>query len=107
MGFFKKLGAEWKAMNRYEKFNFVIDLVAHMGAGFAGLKVGRKLTEGSGKLETICVRTFTTGVAIAAGDKAGKALMLTPEQIDRAVKQDEERAKKEALKREREAETNG
>ena len=104
MGFFKELQNGWKAMNRYEKINFIIDLVCRTGASITGMTVGKALTKDTGKVQTICVRTFTTGLGMAAGKAASKELQFTPEQIEQLKKLDEERQRREELRKEREQE---
>ena len=80
---FKRFQAEWKALSTAEKCNFVLDIICRVGAAFAGNRVGRMLTKDAGKVETICVQTFTTGLGIAAGKVAGEAIAI-PEEVLKA-----------------------
>lgn len=70
---FKQLQAEWKAMTTSQKICYVVDIVCRVGASFAGNRVGRMLTKDAGKVETVCIQTFTTGLGFAAGKVAGEA----------------------------------
>lgn len=82
---FREMQAEWKAKSKGQKVNYILDILCRIGAGFAGSRVGRMLTKDAGKIETICVQTFTTGLGIAAGKAAGEAIAL-PENIFREDK---------------------
>ena len=76
MGFFKALASGWKEASTIQKVNLVVDILCRVGAGFAGNRVGNMLTKDAGKVETICVKTFTTGMGLYLGGKAGDALIL-------------------------------
>lgn len=70
----KALKAEWKAMTTAQKIGCVIDIICGFGSAAAGAKIGAQLSAGSGKFESFCIRTVTTGACMAAGEAGSKAL---------------------------------
>ena len=97
---FTKIRNTWKSMSTKDRIGLILDVVCSIGGGFAAATVGKALTNGSGKIEKICVRTMMAGAGIVVGDKASEALKRDyGDPIGNAI----DRAKERAAQQEKEA----
>lgn len=100
MGILRKFSQAWKQATTIQKVETILDLLCGVGSGIASVSVTNKLTEGQNKLSKFFVGLTVTGLSLAAGDTASKALtenygVAIANVIDRAksgmaVKEDEE-----------------
>ena len=74
MGFMKEMKRGWKAADTETKIELVLNFVCDIGAGMLAGIAGKKLTYGQNRLTRILCGFTMTGLGIAAGDIAGKAL---------------------------------
>ena len=98
-GIFHKLCSTWKSTPTIKKLSLILDIICGVGGTAGALVAGAKLSEGKGKLESLCIRTTAFGLGIAASDVASKALKesygdIAAEVIDRA-KNNAKKAKEE------------
>lgn len=74
MGLFRKLKLTWKTMTTKDKLEMFIDILSGLGSGMCGAAIGSRLSEGRNRFETICIKTATAGLGMAAADVSSKAL---------------------------------
>ena len=102
MGILGKIRLGWKALPLKEKIGLVLDVISGAGCGILSFTAGKKLSEGCGPIETICIKTATIGLGLAASEVSSKALRenygdTAAEMIERAKAKAAEQKAKEAV----------
>ena len=74
MGIFGKLKLKWDSMTTKQKIDMIIDVMTGAGCGFSSVIAGKKLSEGRGIVEKICIRTAVSGLGLAASKVSASEL---------------------------------
>lgn len=74
MGIFKALKDSWKAKTTVEKIGTIIDIITMIGSGAIGGSLGKTLSAGQKPIGRLCTQITCSGLGIAAGNAANKAL---------------------------------
>ena len=70
----ERIKSKWMAKTTAEKIDFVIDLVTMIGSSAIGASASHRFGAGHKKITKVCVGITCSGLSLAIGDTASKAL---------------------------------